>query len=80
MSSVGGYFHADGTPLKMDSVYHVLTTDFLWGQALENYGQFDPDPVYLGVTYDQPPLMYVESLATSEGNPLNNLLDNTARR
>jgi 2',3'-cyclic-nucleotide 2'-phosphodiesterase (5'-nucleotidase family) len=80
MRSAGGFFHSDGSPLKMDSVYHVLTTDFLYGQAGYNYNQYDSDPLFLGMTYDQPTLLYVEALATSPADPLNNYLDPTARR
>ena len=80
MSAAGGHFHADGSPLKMDSVYHVLTSDFLYGQNNYAYSQYDSEPVFLGVTYDQPPYRYVESLGTSQDNPLNNFLDPIPRR
>jgi 2',3'-cyclic-nucleotide 2'-phosphodiesterase (5'-nucleotidase family) len=80
MSAVGGYFHADGSPLKMDSVYHVLTTDFMYGDAANNYRLYDEAPFETGIVYYQPTLTYLEALQTSQDNPLDPFLDHTARR
>ncbi|MFC1661984.1 bifunctional metallophosphatase/5'-nucleotidase, partial [Gemmatimonadota bacterium] len=80
MSTVGGYFHTDGTPLKMDSVYHVLTTDYLY--ALEGYRfhLYDQTPYLTGINYHQPTVTYLESLGTTPADPLDNFLDHTPRR
>jgi 2',3'-cyclic-nucleotide 2'-phosphodiesterase (5'-nucleotidase family) len=80
MRTVGGYFHSDGTALKMDSVYHVLTTDFLYGQGNTNFSNFDGTPKSTDILYYQPPLAYLEALATSPENPLDLFLDATPRR
>jgi 5'-nucleotidase/UDP-sugar diphosphatase len=80
MTTRDGYFHSDGTPLKMDSVYHVLTTDFLHGQTDLKFGTFDPNPKDTNLLYYQPTLAYIESLETSSENPLDLFLDPNPRR
>jgi 2',3'-cyclic-nucleotide 2'-phosphodiesterase (5'-nucleotidase family) len=80
MSTVGGFFHGDGSPLKMDSLYNVLTTDFLYGQQNLNYRLYDETPYETGIVYYQPTLTYLEALQTSPQNPLDAFLDHTARR
>lgn len=80
MTTRGGYFHSDGTPLRMDSTYHVLTTDFLHGSDNHKYKQFDPTPVSTGIVYSEPLLTYLEALATSPDNPLDPFLDHEPRR
>ena len=64
----------------MDSVYHVLTTDYLYARADFAFSGFDPDPYHTGLNYHEPTLLYLESLATDPGNPLNSHLDPVARR
>jgi 5'-nucleotidase/UDP-sugar diphosphatase len=80
MNAVGGYFHADGSPMKMDSVYHVLTTDYLYALDGFNFHLHDQDPYNTGITYHQPTVSYLESLGTTVGNPLDAFLDHTPRR
>ena len=80
MTTVGGYFHADGTPLKMDSVYSVLTTDYLYVQDATQFSVYAPNPYYTGLNYHQPTVDYIVSLNTSASDPLNNYLDHTPRR
>jgi 2',3'-cyclic-nucleotide 2'-phosphodiesterase (5'-nucleotidase family) len=80
MTAVGGYFHADGTPLKMDSLYHVLTTDYLYARDDYNYSQYDQTPYNTGINYHQPTVSFLESLGTTAGNPLDGHLDHTSRR
>jgi len=80
MTTVGGYFHADGTPLKMDSIYHVVTTDFMYGQSIYKYSLYDSDPVSTGIVYHQPTLTYLESIGSTPENPLDPFLDHTSRR
>ncbi|MCF7808713.1 MAG: bifunctional metallophosphatase/5'-nucleotidase [Candidatus Marinimicrobia bacterium] len=80
MTTVNGYKHADGTPLEMDSVYSVLTTDYLYYQETLNFNLFDPSPYFTGLNYHQPTVDYIVSLNTSASDPLNNYLDNSARR
>ena len=80
MTTVGGYFHSDGTPLKMDSTYHVLTTDFLHGQTQYNYHLYDSTPFPTGIVYSEPLLTYLEALSTTPDNPLDPFLDHDPRR
>jgi 2',3'-cyclic-nucleotide 2'-phosphodiesterase (5'-nucleotidase family) len=80
MTTRGGYFHSDGTPLKMDSTYHVLTTDFLYGSDSYNYRQYDSTPLPTEILYSEALLTYLEGLATSPDNPLDPFLDHEARR
>ena len=80
MSTRDGFFHSDGTPMIMDSTYHVLTTEFLHGSDQYRYKQYDPTPLATGIVYHLPTLMYLEFLATSPGNPLDQFLDHDPRR
>jgi 5'-nucleotidase/UDP-sugar diphosphatase len=80
MSTAGGYFHADGSPLKMDSVYHVLTTDYLYALDGYHFHVYDQSPYQTGINYHQPTVSYLESLGTAAGNPLDSYLDHTQRR
>jgi 2',3'-cyclic-nucleotide 2'-phosphodiesterase (5'-nucleotidase family) len=80
MTTLGGYFHADGTPLKADSLYHVLTTDYLYSVQSSCFQVYDPDPYDTGLTYYQPTVSYLEFLDTSPADPLDNYLDLAPRR
>ena len=80
MTTVGGLFHADGTPLKLDSVYAVLTTDYLYARADMPFSQYDSEPYVTGLNYHQPTVFLLESLQTSPSDPLNDHLDPVARR
>ena len=80
ITTIGEYLHADGTPLKMDSVYSVLTTDYLYVQDAIHFSQYDSDPYYTGLNYHQPTVDYIVSLNTSASNPLNDHLDPDPRR
>jgi 2',3'-cyclic-nucleotide 2'-phosphodiesterase (5'-nucleotidase family) len=80
MTTTGGYRHADGTFLKMDSTYHVLTTDYLYALDGYDFDVYDPTPYPTGIVYFQPTADYIESLETSPSNPLDDYLDHTPRR
>ena len=80
MSTGGGYFHGDGTPLKMDSVYSVLTTDYLYAREDYCYQHLDPNPYITGLGYSQPTIEFLESLNTSPADPLDDYLDHEPRR
>lgn len=81
MSAVNGAFlHADGTPIKMDSTYVVLTNDYLYARDDYPFSQYDPEPYPTGLNYAQPTILYLEALATSAVDPLENHLDPVARR
>jgi 2',3'-cyclic-nucleotide 2'-phosphodiesterase (5'-nucleotidase family) len=80
MTAIGGHFHSDGTPLKADSVYSVLTTDYLYARDDLCFQNLDDTPYHTGVNYHQPALDYIESLATGPGQPLDDHLDHTPRQ
>jgi 2',3'-cyclic-nucleotide 2'-phosphodiesterase (5'-nucleotidase family) len=80
MTAIGGHFHSDGTPLKADSVYSVLTTDYLYARDDHCFLGFDNSPYQTGMNYRQPTMDYIESLATGPDQPLDNHLDHTPRR
>jgi 2',3'-cyclic-nucleotide 2'-phosphodiesterase (5'-nucleotidase family) len=80
MTTVGGYFHSDGTPIKADSLYTVLTTDYLYSLDGQSFQLYDQAPYNTGITYFQPTVDYLESLNTSAGDPLDGYLDHVARR
>jgi len=80
MTTAGGYFHSDGSPLKMDSLYQVLTTDYLYVRDDYNFHLYDQTPYHTGINYHQPTLAYLQSLGTSAGKPLDGFLDHTSRR
>lgn len=78
--TIDGYFLSDGTPIHNDSVYSVLTTDYLYARPDINFHLYDTDPYYTGMNYHEPTIDYIISFDTSPGNPLNNHLDNTPRQ
>lgn len=79
-TTVGGYFHADGTPMVMDSVYQVLTTDYLYAREDYPFAGYDPTPYNTGISYQQPTVSFLQHLATNPGDPLDGQLDPVARR
>jgi 2',3'-cyclic-nucleotide 2'-phosphodiesterase (5'-nucleotidase family) len=80
MSTVGGYFHSDGTPIKGDSLYSVLTTDYLYSLGGQSFQLYDQTPYNTGITYYQPTVDYLGSLNTSAVDPLDGYLDHVSRR
>lgn len=79
MTTIGGYSLADGTQIYADTVYSVLTTDYLYS-ADGDFSKYDPEPDNTSVNYRQPLIDMIKSLNTNSQNPLNNYLDNTRRR
>jgi 2',3'-cyclic-nucleotide 2'-phosphodiesterase (5'-nucleotidase family) len=80
MTTSQGYRHSDGTAFNRDSVYSVLTTDYLYIQEDNFFQAYDPDPYYTEMNYHQPTVDYILSLNTDSSNPLDNYLDYTPRR
>jgi len=80
ITTTDGYLHSDGTPLKMDSTYSVLTTDYLYVQEGSLLQAYDASPYYTGMNYHQPTVDYILSLETTTSDPLDNYLDYEARR
>jgi 2',3'-cyclic-nucleotide 2'-phosphodiesterase (5'-nucleotidase family) len=80
MTTINGFRLADGTLIHPDSIYSVLTTDYLYSRTDFNFQYDDPDPYRTGVHYRQPVIDWIESLNTILINPLNNYLDSNPRR
>jgi len=80
MTTIGGYFLSNGNPIVADSIYTVLTTDYLYAVTSTHFQQYDPDPVNTAVNYRQPLIDWIISLNTSPNNPLDNYLDPTPRQ
>ena len=80
MTMTDGYKLSDGTPLYADSVYQVLTTDYLYSRPDYSFRHVDPNPVRTAVHYRQPVIDWIKSLNTSATKPLNLFLDSTHRR
>ncbi|MFC2152033.1 bifunctional metallophosphatase/5'-nucleotidase [Bacteroidota bacterium] len=75
MTTVGGYFLADGTPIDDQTIYKVLTTDYLYSQTSINFALYDSDPYNTLVHFRQPLIDWLKSINTSSSDPLNNYLD-----
>jgi 5'-nucleotidase / UDP-sugar diphosphatase len=80
MTTIDGYFLSDGTEIDADNTYSVLTTDYLYARTDQPFSQYDSNPYYTSMNYHQPTIDWIASLSTSSSNPLDNYLDNTARR
>jgi 2',3'-cyclic-nucleotide 2'-phosphodiesterase (5'-nucleotidase family) len=79
MTTVDGYFLADGTPIDDETIYTVLTTDYLYSQTSLNFATYDDSPYLTAVHYRQPLVDWLKSINTTSGDPLENYLDYTAR-
>ena len=79
MTTINGYILADGTPIHPDSVYSVLTTDYLYSITDNNLSTFDSEPGTTAVHYRHPLIDWITSLETSSQDPLNNYLDGSTR-
>lgn len=80
MTTIGGNFLTDGSPIEADKEYTVLTTDYLYSISENNFSNYDSAPENTSVNYRQPLIDWIRSLNTDNLNPLNNYLDNVARR
>jgi len=80
MSTIGGYYMSDGRPVYPDSIYSVLTTDYLYARTDYNFHLYDADPYATSIHYRQPVIDWIKSLNTSSQNPLNQYLDENPRR
>lgn len=80
MTAINGYSLSNGTPIYNDSVYTVLTTDYLYSVSSNKMSTYDPEPYYTSVHYRQPLIDWLRSIKTSTEDPLNNYLDSTPRK
>ncbi len=80
MTTLGGYKLLDGTPIEANTIYKVLTTDYLYTQPNSKFAQYDPEPYNTSISYMQPTADWILSKNTTAENPINNYLDYTARK
>ena len=80
MTTIGGFYLSDGTPIEPDSVYAVLTTDYLYSLENSKFAKYDPNPYNTSIIYMQPTVDWIRSKNTNAQNPINNYLDSTPRR
>lgn len=79
MTSIGGNFLNDGTKIHSDSLYNVLTTDYLYSRDDISFSEYDTIPYNTSVHYRQPLIDWLKSVETSSENPLDNYLDSSPR-
>ena len=79
MTTVGGYYLSDGTPIDDETVYSVLTTDYLYSQPTINFATYDDSPYLTAVHFRQPLIDWLKSINTTDTDPLENYLDYTSR-
>ncbi len=80
MTTTDGNFLSDGTPIHNDSVYQVLTTDYLYSISSNRMSEYDPDPEYTSVNYRQPLIDWLKTINSSAMDPLENYLDYVNRK
>ena len=80
LTHIDGWKLADGSAVHPDSVYQVLTIDYLYSRTDNKFSTYDTEPYETGVHYRQPVIDWIKSLATSPVNPLNGHLDTVARK
>jgi len=80
MTMTNGYKLTDGTEIHQDSIYQILTTDYLYSRPDYSFQTMDPDPYPTSVHYRQPVIDWIQSLSTTAEQPLNQFLDDQPRR
>jgi len=80
MTTIGGYNRLHGASISPDSIYSVLTTDYLYARDDLNFRKYDPNPYNTSIHFRQPVIDWLKSLKTTEKNPVNNYLDPANRR
>ncbi len=80
MSTRYGNKLADGTPIHADSIYIVLTTDYLYTVPENHFARYDSTPYNTSVHYRDPVIHWIKMKNTSKTNPINKYLDYQPRR
>jgi 2',3'-cyclic-nucleotide 2'-phosphodiesterase (5'-nucleotidase family) len=80
MTTINGNYLSDGTPVHSDSIYRVLTTDYLYSISSNRMSEYDPEPEYTSVNFRQPLIDWLKSINTSVEDPLENYLDYKVRK
>ncbi len=79
MTTIGGYFLANGTPIDNNATYKVIITDYIYS-AYQNFPTYDSVPYISSINWRQPVINWIKSLNTSMDNPLDQYLDAIARQ
>jgi len=74
------YMFSDSTFVHPDSVYNVLTIDYLYSRSDTHFSEYDDDPVQTHVNYRQPVIDWIKSMNTSKDNSLDQYLNDEDRR
>ncbi|MCK5147474.1 bifunctional metallophosphatase/5'-nucleotidase [bacterium] len=80
LSYTNGWKMADGSAVHPDSMYVVLTTDYIYSSSNSNVANYDTTPYETGIHWRQPVIDWISSLKTDESDPLNNYLDTQSRK
>ncbi len=79
MTKIPEYQLSDGTPIYPDSIYSVLTTDYIYS-TFDGFSEYDPVPYETSIHWRQPVIDYINSLHTNDEDPLENYLDYEPRQ
>ena len=71
---------SDGTSIHPDSIYSVLTIDYLYSRKDMPFHKYDLNPEYTSTSYRQPVINWIKSFNTTADNSLDQYLDNKSRR
>lgn len=80
MTLKNGIRFSDGSKVHQDSVYQIVTTDYLYSRPDYSFQTVDPEPYSTSVHYRQPVIDWIQSLNTTSAQPLNQYLDNEKRK
>ena len=79
MLTIGGNRLTNGDLIYADSLYKVITTDYLYSVSSNHFAEYDSTPYNTSTHYRQPVIDWIRSLKTSKSNALNNYLNGNAR-
>ena len=70
-----GYRIADGRIVDPEATYRILIPEALYaGGNYYEFFKFDPEPIFTGIDWRQPPLDWIRSVGSSESAPINGFL------
>jgi len=80
MTTIPDYTLSDGTEIRDEMIYTVLTNNYLYSRDDYPFSTYDPDPVDTYIHYREPLIEWLKSINTSPADPLSNYLDGERRR
>ncbi len=80
MTTIPGFFFSDGTEIRDEEVYTLLTNNYLYSRDDYPFSSYDPAPVDTYVHYREPLIEWLKSINTSPADPLSNYLEGERRR